>query len=211
MVMPKRRYVNSAFSLICALIHARAAPPGKFQGSNGDVVLQELGGHHSSGKVLTDEDARAIYNVKRNGKGPQDATRLGEQYGITAKSIRDVWNHRTWTKATVSLWKLEDVTNHVHKNLCIDCRNAGVSLENCSFACSKCTHFVREITSLRLCPQNSGSVARSDALASDDDATVTRALLRYSSWNQIWCRQDSLHGGLMQEALNFLEQNSGPY
>jgi len=106
---------------------------------------------------------------------------------------------------------LEDVTQHVQNKLCLACRNAGVSLESCSYACSQCTRFVREITSLRTCPQNNGSAARSDALASDDDATVTGASLRCSGWNQIWRRQDSLHGGLMEEALNFFEQNSRPY
>ena len=55
------------------------------------------------------------------------------------------------------------------------------------------------------------SQADIDALASDDDATVTGASLRCSGWNQIWRRQDSLHGGLMEEALNFFEQNSRPY
>jgi hypothetical protein len=33
---------------------------------------------------------------------------LGKLYNVSAKTIRDIWNHRTWTFATRHLWSLTD-------------------------------------------------------------------------------------------------------
>ncbi|EKX44357.1 hypothetical protein GUITHDRAFT_109806 [Guillardia theta CCMP2712] len=30
---------------------------------------------------------------------------LGRRYGITPKAVRDIWNRRTWARATCHLWK----------------------------------------------------------------------------------------------------------
>ena len=42
-------------------------------------------------------------NAKLKGK----SNRLAKQYKVSAKTIRDIWNRRTWTFATCNLWREE--------------------------------------------------------------------------------------------------------
>ena len=166
----------------------------------------------SSGNVLTNDDARAIYQVKNHGKGPHDAARFADQYGITAKAIRDIWNHRTWVRATVAIWTHEQVTAYVHKRLCAGCRNSGISFDH-GTACPRCMRSVRRIRELRAGGTGSQSngaaatvhaVTAPAAIGSRIYNNSTGPSLRRRSWNEIWLRQNSLHGGLLQEALEFL-------
>ena len=48
---------------------------------------------------LTADDARFIYPQKHS-KTAHKAALLGEEYGVTAKTVRDIWRRRTWGKAT---------------------------------------------------------------------------------------------------------------
>ena len=34
------------------------------------------------------------------------SAQVGRRYNVSAKTIRDVWNHRSWTAATCGLWEL---------------------------------------------------------------------------------------------------------
>ena len=91
------------------------------RGPSSTVAEQAVGSSMNTrqrASVLTKDDARAIYQVKRSGKCRQDAALLGAHYGISAKAVRDVWNHRTWSEATMCLWTLQDVTKYVHTELC---------------------------------------------------------------------------------------------
>ena len=155
--------------------------------------------------MLTTGDARAIYQVKSDGKGPHDAARLAEQYGITGKAIRDIWSHRTWVRATVTSWTHEQVTTYVHKRLCAGCRNAGINFDH-GTACPRCMRSVRRIRELRAggaSPQSNGAAATVPAVtvSASIGNDSTGLSLRRRSWNEIWLRQNSLHGGLLQEAL----------
>ncbi len=33
---------------------------------------------------------------------------IGQKYNVSAKTIRDIWNRRTWTFATCHLWHIAD-------------------------------------------------------------------------------------------------------
>mmetsp|Transcript_26809 Transcript_26809/g.70411 ORF Transcript_26809/g.70411 Transcript_26809/m.70411 type:complete len:91 (+) Transcript_26809:102-374(+) len=33
-----------------------------------------------------------------------ESSRIASKYGVTAKTIRDIWNRRSWSNATNSLW-----------------------------------------------------------------------------------------------------------
>ena len=58
---------------------------------------------HSRGvprQRLTRYEAVAIYLAKL-GPGPSKAGLLAEEFGITAKAVRDVWTGRTWQAATM--------------------------------------------------------------------------------------------------------------
>lgn len=48
---------------------------------------------------LAGKDAIFIYQQKHN-KTAHTAAELGEKYNITAKTVRDIWRHRTWGEAT---------------------------------------------------------------------------------------------------------------
>ena len=40
--------------------------------------------------------------------GDKLAASLAEEFGITAKAIRDIWTQRTWTKTTMPFWTAAD-------------------------------------------------------------------------------------------------------
>ncbi len=41
---------------------------------------------------------------------------LSEEFHISAKTVRDIWNHRTWKRATCHLWGAVN-TNGIHQVL----------------------------------------------------------------------------------------------
>jgi hypothetical protein len=55
------------------------------------------------------DDAR----VKMKGKSVQ----VSAKYGVSAKTIRDIWNRRTWTDATSFLWSSHDDDHHWHDRI----------------------------------------------------------------------------------------------
>ena len=68
--------------------------------------------------IITVEAARKIFlsrTMRRNNDGL--ASRLGQDFGISAKAVRDIWRLRTWTRATRPYWTPEDMRNHLKKNL----------------------------------------------------------------------------------------------
>jgi hypothetical protein len=167
----------------------------------------------SGGMTLTDKDARSIYQVKRQRKSRHDAARLAGHYGITAKAIRDVWNHRTWVRATVSLWTVEDKKKYVSKKLCSACCDAGVSLVKSTAACTTCKGVVHEILRHRTGLGGNKAAASTARMAAGPPDygpshqtcdSCTYASLRSSGPNMIWRRQDRLHDGLLQESLDFI-------
>jgi hypothetical protein len=61
--------------------------------------------------ILTKEEARAIFSVKNNHcfESPNQASiRLARAYHVSSKSVRDIWNGRSWLGATFDLWREED-------------------------------------------------------------------------------------------------------
>ena len=74
------------------------------------------------GIVLTEDLAARIYQCKLDLKAPQgtaahdtehDKTRgksvpVSIKFGVSPKTIRDIWTRRTWASTTSHLWHLED-------------------------------------------------------------------------------------------------------
>jgi len=87
--------------------------------------------------IISAETARKIFKTKRTrSRNDGLACRLGKNFGITAKAVRDIWRLRTWTHATWPLWAPEDMTKHFTKKLCVSCRNAGLtSIHQACMAC----------------------------------------------------------------------------
>ena len=75
--------------------------------------------------ALTEETAVEIYRCKIKCLGSPSSfksllepiksrlkgqsTPVAGQFGVSPKTIRDIWNHRTWVHATEALWIRDDV------------------------------------------------------------------------------------------------------
>ena len=76
-----------------------------------------------NGVVLNQEKAKEIYQykvrllasmsykeslqpMKQSMRG--EASKLAKSFGLSAKTIRDIWNKRTWTEATSDLQRCEN-------------------------------------------------------------------------------------------------------
>eukprot|EP00277_Geminigera_cryophila_P018303 CAMPEP_0179437354 /NCGR_PEP_ID=MMETSP0799-20121207/21260_1 /TAXON_ID=46947 /ORGANISM="Geminigera cryophila, Strain CCMP2564" /LENGTH=359 /DNA_ID=CAMNT_0021218233 /DNA_START=45 /DNA_END=1124 /DNA_ORIENTATION=+ len=82
-------------------------------------------------------DAVAIFVAKRS-KSKRDhlATRLAEEFGVTAKAVRDIWNLRTWRTVTAQYWSPADAEKFLNRRLCPSCCNCGFT--SIQQACSNC-------------------------------------------------------------------------
>jgi hypothetical protein len=79
------------------------------------------------GVVLSPEKATDIYAYKigllskRYSSTAADSSHLlkgqsvpvGKKFNVSAKTVRDIWNRRTWTFATSNLWHEEDLTSGI--------------------------------------------------------------------------------------------------
>ena len=93
--------------------------------------------------VITADAAREIFMAKlERTRSKKDglAARLGEDFGISAKAVRDIWRLRTWTQATWPFWTPEDMRKHLKTGLCVSCRHA--ELASLSLACRACKNKV---------------------------------------------------------------------
>ena len=73
--------------------------------------------------VLTAEEAIEIFVARKErwGRRDQVATRLALRFGVAPRTVRDIWNLRTWTETTRQLWSSADVAreaNSKHQCAC---------------------------------------------------------------------------------------------
>ena len=87
--------------------------------------------------VINASQAIEIFLAKARRKSRDPASRmLAEEYGISMKAVRDIWNFRTWKWETMPYWSQEDLHDFLSKHLCTGCRLKGVcSLQE---ACGPC-------------------------------------------------------------------------
>ena len=58
-------------------------------------------------REITEEVAIEIFRTKAH-RTSSDSARLAQQYGITAKAVRDIWIMRTWVCTTMPFWNRDD-------------------------------------------------------------------------------------------------------
>ena len=59
--------------------------------------------------VITKHEAIQIFRAKHSHRmGDREAARLGFEFGLTSKAIRDIWTMRTWVQATKPYWNASD-------------------------------------------------------------------------------------------------------
>jgi hypothetical protein len=149
-----------------------------------------------SSTSITSQDARTIYEVKRAGKTRHDAARLAVKYGITAKAVRDIWTHRTWKHATVSLWTLHDFEEYIKAKVCMRCNSAAEAfLTNTTGGRAKCGWIVQEILGAKKDHSYHNGTERHGRVSTPMPPLVCRM-------DQVWIRKNAHLGGLMDEALD---------
>ena len=104
---------------------------------SGSEGLHLISSAFMSVSTIDAQDAIAIFRAKAE-RMPRDRTSslLSEQYGITMKAVRDIWNLRTWAWTTMPFWTKSDLSQFLQKHLCDKCRSNGV--QSIASACSLC-------------------------------------------------------------------------
>ena len=73
----------------------------------------------SAKRILTEKQAKEIYQIYLADFSPSSSfmkaknstsTQLASIYGVSPKTIRDIWNRRTWTSVTSQLVNEEDAS-----------------------------------------------------------------------------------------------------
>ena len=62
-------------------------------------------------KILTEEDVATIFlaRLERSGGRSHVASKLAERFGVASRTVRDIWNLRTWVKTTRPLWSNAEI------------------------------------------------------------------------------------------------------
>lgn len=93
--------------------------------------------------VLTPEQVLEIYKAKQShSRGDDVAEKLSQQYKMTPKTIRDIWNFRSWKETTRPHWTDKDKKEYMKKHGCLNCRNNGV--QTIDEACNTCKAPVKQ-------------------------------------------------------------------
>mmetsp|Transcript_34136 Transcript_34136/g.76864 ORF Transcript_34136/g.76864 Transcript_34136/m.76864 type:complete len:339 (-) Transcript_34136:128-1144(-) len=69
--------------------------------------------------ILTEEMACEIYSKRTFGE--TRSTLVAQEYGVSPKAIRDIWNRRTWSYATYDLWTAEELMDYRRSRRCEKC------------------------------------------------------------------------------------------
>ena len=110
---------------------------------------------------------------------PRDSTSgvLAEHYGITMKAVRDIWNLRTWTSATMPYWTSADHSRYLRKHLCKGCQRNGVKSFAAAYnACSKPRRRGRPAL------VRHAALGSADAMSQGDSDSVEEAFTCADAW-----------------------------
>jgi len=83
-----------------------SAAPAKFDG-DAKVTIDDKGNQVPFKVLLTQDQALEIYKVRpmdNSSNAKPTSMDVAEQYGVSPKTVRDVWNRKTWVKVTKPLW-----------------------------------------------------------------------------------------------------------
>jgi len=167
------------------------------------VFVTKLVSRAKSGPIINAQDARAIYKKKRM-RSPHDAKRLASQYGITAKAVRDIWSHRTWKKATVCFWTLDETRHFIDKGFCERCFSAVTT--SSGHACAKCKRTLLGIARANadIRPSPLLPICSEYDKVEQQVFVPTEPRTLHHRMDHVWQRKNAQLGGLMDEALSIL-------
>jgi hypothetical protein len=68
--------------------------------------------------ILTAQEVMTIFLARKErwGRRDQVASRLALKFGVAPRTVRDIWNLRTWTETTRALWSPLDVAREANDN-----------------------------------------------------------------------------------------------
>lgn len=122
------------------MMHGVAYKPDNVDGNAGreeSSPVSQGSCQHRGVCTISAQDVVTIF-VARQSRIPRDglATRLAEEFGVTAKAVRDIWTLRTWVPVTEQHWSAADYAQFLCKRLCPGCRNCGFT--SIQQACATC-------------------------------------------------------------------------
>ena len=130
-------------------------------------------------KGLTSPSGSDLFPPAQAKRTPRDSTSavLAEHYGITMKAVRDIWNLRTWTSATMPYWTSADHSRYLRKHLCKSCQRNGV--KSFAAACNACSKPRRRGRPALVRPAALGSA---DAMSQGDSDSAEEAFTCADAW-----------------------------
>jgi len=93
------------------------------------------------------------------------------------KAVRDIWNLRTWTSATMPYWTSADHSRYLRKHLCKGCQRNGV--KSFAAACNACSKPRRRGRPALVRPAALGSA---DAMSQGDSDSVNETFTCADAW-----------------------------
>ena len=142
--------------------------------------------------VINRDDAVAIFRAKfdRTGSRSQLSTKLSEKYEITPRAVRDIWNLRTWTHATMPYWTTKDHNHFLLKSQKI-----------------KAQGMIQYHTGVL--PNHDRAIRRVEGhLIAQGPSRTLQPVSMPPCVSLVWSRMDSTLDGLLEEALAFFSQQS---
>ncbi|EKX36362.1 hypothetical protein GUITHDRAFT_165776 [Guillardia theta CCMP2712] len=93
--------------LIEASLKASAASAAQSQSTHNDDDIRDS---NAKKKSLSSKLALEIFAERclKTGYATVESTFIAKKYGVSSKTVRDIWNRRTWAEATKPLWTDEE-------------------------------------------------------------------------------------------------------
>jgi hypothetical protein len=105
-------------------------------------------------RTYLDASEAAIIFRSKHGVHAQSTKDLAQQYNLSTKAVRDIWNMRTWVKVTAPYWSPVERYMWLRKLCCPSCISTGAHASTPlnhveSTACTECKHKATELS--RMC------------------------------------------------------------
>ena len=143
--------------------------------------------------VINRDDAVAIFRAKYDRIGSRDqlSTKLSEEYKITPRAVRDIWNLRTWKHATMPFWTTKDHNHFLWK----------------SQKMQGSTGMIQNHTGVL--PDHDRAMRRVEGhFIAQGPSRTLQPVSMPPCVSLVWSRMDSTLDGLLEEALALFSQQS---
>ena len=96
--------------------HEGTACPARGAPARGQEDRGSQEGRERGSPELTARGALAIFLARKQRSGRQDlSSKLADRFGVSSKTVRNIWNLRTWAETTRPLWSPAEVARGANK------------------------------------------------------------------------------------------------